>query len=150
MSSRTIKGDALFPLGQEQTWDLVFGDKMQRLVELSDAIAAVENYEMRADGTPRYVMVTRVGLATIRSTSDYTTYEKPRSTVNSVLDSPFGGRYEIDFAPEGPNTRVSYRWHVEPTTTVARLLLPVIAPLMARSLRVDLRTVASRAADARR
>ncbi|MEU1210367.1 SRPBCC family protein [Nocardia sp. NPDC005825] len=145
MSSKTIQGEALFPLGPEQTWDLVFGDEMRRLVELSDSIAAVENYEMRPDGTPRYVMVTRVGPGTIRSTSDYTTYERPCRTINSVLDSPFGGRYEIDFSPEGPNTRVSYRWHIEPTTAVARILLPVVAPLMARSLRVDLETVASRA-----
>lgn len=146
MTTRTIHGEALFPLGQEQTWDLVFGDEMRRLVELSDSIAAVEDYEMRADGTPRYVMVTKVGPGTIRSTSDYTIYERPCRSVNSVLDSPFGGRYEIDFEPEGPDTRVSYRWDIEPTATFARILLPVIAPLLARSLHVDLETVARRAA----
>lgn len=145
-TTRTIQGEALFLLSPEQTWDTVFGDEMKRLVELSDSIAAVENYEMRADGTPRYVMVTKVGPLTIRSTSDYTIYEQPCRTVNSVLDSPFGGRYEIDFQPAGPNTRVSYRWHIEPTAAFARILLPVIAPLMARSLRMDLETVARRAA----
>ncbi|MFE5287281.1 SRPBCC family protein [Nocardia sp. NPDC056611] len=146
MTTRTIHGEALFPLGPEQTWDLVFGDEMKHLVELSDSIAAVEHYEMRADGTPRYVMVTKVGPGAIRSTSDYTVYERPCRSVNAVLDSPFGGRYEIDFHPEGQNTRVAYRWHIEPTATFARILLPVIAPLLARSLRVDLEKVARRAA----
>ena len=63
---------------------------MQRLVELSHSIVVVEDYEMRANGTPRYVMVTRIGPTTMRSNSDYTVFDRPRSTVNSVLDSPFG------------------------------------------------------------
>ena len=44
---------------------------MQRLVELSHSIVVVEDYEMRANGTPRYVMVTRIGPTTMRSNSDY-------------------------------------------------------------------------------
>ena len=146
---RRIEGEALFPLSPEQTWDLVFGNRLQRLVELSDSIVAVENYEMRANGTPRYVMVTRIGPVTIRSTSDYTVYNRPRNTVNAVLDSPFGGVYEMDFQPDGANTRVSYCWSIETTTPFARILLPVLAPLIARSLRADLETVASRVSGTR-
>lgn len=143
--SRIIHSDALFRLGPEQTWDLVFGDRLQRFVEMSPSIVAVEDYEMRADGTPRYTMAFRVGPITIRSISDYAVYDRPHRTVNAVLGGLFGGTYEMVFSPEGPDTRLSYRWRIEPNTPAARVLLPVLAPLLARALRRDLLAIASAA-----
>ncbi|MCK8672260.1 hypothetical protein M1M07_14240 [Rhodococcus sp. HM1] len=142
---RIIHADALFRLGPEQTWDLVFGNRLQRFVELSPSIVAVEDYEMRANGTPRYTIAFRVGPITIRRISDYSVYDRPNRTVNAVLGGPFGGTYETVFGPEGPDTRLSYRWRIEPNTPAARVLLPVLAPLLARALRRDLRAIASAA-----
>ena len=141
---RTLEGDALFPLPPARTWDLLFGDGMRRLVELSDSIAAIENYELRADGTPRYVMVTAVGPARMRTTSDYSIFERPCSTVNSVLDSPLGGVYEMDFRPEGGGTRVSFCSTIMTTHSALRMIPPAIAPLLEFTLGSDLRTVAER------
>ncbi|WP_432937111.1 SRPBCC family protein [Kribbella sp. CA-253562] len=136
--SRTIRAETVIPHDPEHTWELMFANRLQHVVERSRALVAVEDYEMRADGTPRYVMVHRLGPFTTRFTSDYSCYDRPRRTVNTVEDSPFGGTYEITLEPEGMGTRVVHQWRIEGTNWFTRALLPAITPLMARSLQTDL------------
>lgn len=140
--SRTVRAETVIPLDPEQTWELMFANRLQHVVERSKGIVAIEEYQLRADGTPRYVMVHRVGPFTMRSTSDYSRYDRPRRTVNTVEDSPFGGVYEITLDPEATGTRVIHQWRIEGTNWLARAFLPVIAPLMARSLQDDLDALA--------
>jgi len=136
--SRIVRAETVIPLDREHTWDLMFANRLQHTVERSKALVAIEEYELRADGTPRYVMVHRVGPFRTRFTSDYSCYDRPRRTVNTVEDSPFGGTYEITLEPDGMGTRVVHQWRIEGANWFARVLLPVIAPLMARSLQADL------------
>ena len=68
---RIVEASAVVPMGAEETWELLEGDEMRRVVELSDSIVAIEDYEVRADGTPRYDYVGKMGPARIRFTADY-------------------------------------------------------------------------------
>lgn len=133
-------------MGQEETWDLLEGDQMRRAVELSDAIVAIEGYRMRPDGTPRYVHVGRMGPGRVRFTADYSVFERPRRTVATILDSPFGGTYRVDYEAAPGGTRVRHHWDVKPKNPLFSLLLPVAGPLIGRSLRRDLKTIAERSA----
>lgn len=133
-----VEGSAVMPLGQDDTWDVFFGDQMRRLVELHPTVAAVEDYQMRPDGTPRYTMVAKFGPFRMRVTSDYSVYEPPRRTVNRVLESPLGGTAYFTFEPVEEGTRVHQRWEIEPQTSLVGLLLPVMRPLLAWSLQRDL------------
>ena len=56
---RVVEASAVVPLSPEETWDLFFGDQLRGLVEAVDNVVAVENYQMRANGTPCYEMVRR-------------------------------------------------------------------------------------------
>ena len=143
---RRIEASAVVPMGQEETWDLLEGDRMRRVVELSDAIVAIEDYHMRPDGTPRYVHVGKMGPGKVRFTADYSVFERPRRIEAAILDSPFGGAYRVDYEAVPGGTRVRHRWDVEPKNAFFGLLLPVAGPLMERSLRRDLKTIAERAA----
>lgn len=143
--SRTVHAEMVFPFDPDQTWDLFFADQGQRLVNLSKQVAAVRDYHIRADGTPRYSMVLRTGPLTVQGTSDYTVFDRPWRTVNAVLSKPFGGVYEMRFEPVVSGTCVRTRWTVEATTRLGGLMLPVVAPLLARALRADLATIAHRA-----
>lgn len=136
--TRILRAETVVPLDPERAWDLIFANRLQWVVDRSRAVVAIEEYEVRTDGTPRYVMVRRMGPFTTRFTSDYSCYDRPRRTVNSIEDSPFGGTYEITLEPEGTATRVVHQWKIEGRNWIARVLLPVIAPLMARSLQADL------------
>ena len=97
---RVIEGSAVMPLSQDETWHLFFGDQMRQLVELHPTVAAVEDYQMRPEGTPRYTMVAKFGPFPMRVTSDYSVYEPPHRTVNRVLNSPLGGTAYFTFEPE--------------------------------------------------
>ena len=141
---RAIEVSALVPLGLEPTWHLFFGDQLRTYVSLSDATIAVEGYELRPDGTPRYRMVQKTGTFT----SDYSIFDAPRRTVNQVLDSPFGGVYQITHEPSGGGTRVTHRWEITARKPFLRLLLPLLRPVLARSIRTDLELVARRAISA--
>lgn len=143
---QVIEASTVMPLDQEETWDFFFSDKGRRLVALSDMVVAIENYQMRADGTPGYTMAYKAGPITVRATSDYFVYEPPNRTVNRILDSPFGGTFYIDHESVSGGTRVNWRWEVEPQTSLAGLSLPVTRPLLARSLQRDLDTLAKAAA----
>ena len=118
---------------------------MRRVVEPSDAIVATEDSRMRPDGTPRYVHVGRMGPGKVRFTADYSVFERPRRIEATILDSPFGGAYRVDYEEVPSGTRVTHRWEVEPQNGFVGLLLPVVRPLIERSLRRDLETIARRA-----
>ncbi|CAA9437573.1 MAG: hypothetical protein AVDCRST_MAG03-3723 [uncultured Rubrobacteraceae bacterium] len=142
---RRIEASAVVPMGQEETWDLLEGDQMRRAVELSDAIVAIEDYHMRPDGTPRYIHVGKMGPGKIRFTADYSVFERPQRIEATILDSPFGGAYRVDYEEIPDGTRVTHRWDVEPQNAFFGLLLPAVRPLIERSLRRDLETIARRA-----
>ena len=97
---------------------------------------------MRPDGTPRYTMANRVGPATVRHTADFTVYERPHRSVNRVLDSPFGGTLYGTYESVSGGTQVKWRWEVEPQNPLVGLLLPLMRPLLARSMQHDLEALA--------
>jgi hypothetical protein len=100
IAMRVAEASAVAPLSPEETWDLLVGDQVRRLVEMPGiSVVAVELYQMRPDCTPRYVMANKSGPATIRHTADFTVYERPRRAVNHVLDGPFGGTFYGTYEP---------------------------------------------------
>jgi hypothetical protein len=104
---RVAEASAVVPLSPEETWDLLLGDQVQRLVEMPEmSVVAVEGYQMRPDGMPRYTMANKVGPTAIRHTADFTVYERPHRSVNRVLDSPFGGTLYGTYEPVAEGTRV--------------------------------------------
>ena len=141
-----VEASTVVPLSPEETWDFLFGDQMQRAVELFGIAVAIEDYQMRPDGTPRYTMVSKVGPFTMRGISDYFVYERPHRTANRILDSPLGGTFYVTFEPVPEGTRTSLRWEIEPQNTLVGILLPVLRPLLARQLQRDLDTWAKAAA----
>ena len=145
---RVVEASAVVPLSPEETWDFFFGDQLRGLVEAVDNVVAVENYQMRADGTPRYQMVRKVGPLTMRSTSDYSVYERPYRSVSRALGGPFGGTFYTEHEPlaGGEATRLSFRMEVEPQNLLARVMLPVVVPMFRRQLQQDADDVARAAA----
>lgn len=75
----------------------------------------------------------------------YTVFGRPGGPSIAVLSEPFGGVYEMRFEPVVLGTRVRIEWTVEATTRPGELMLPMVAPLLARALRADLVTIARRA-----
>ena len=140
-----VEASTVIPLGPEDTWDLLFGDQMRRAVELFSIAVAIEDYQMRPDGTPRYIMVSKVGPFTMRGISDYSVYERPHRTANRILDSPLGGTFYVTFEPVPEGTRTSLRWEVEPQNALVGILLPMLRPFLARQLQRDLDTFAKAA-----
>jgi hypothetical protein len=141
---RVAEASAVVPLSPEETWDVLIGDQMQRLVEMPEiSVVAVEDYEVRPDGTARYVVANRAGPSTIWHTADFTVYERPHRSVNHVLESPFGGIFYGTYDPAtAGGTRVSWRWEIEPQNRLAAVLLPMMRPLFARSMQQDLDALA--------
>ena len=135
---RGVEASTRFPIGQEESWDFIFGDQGRRVAELSALVAAVEGYQIRPDGTPCYTMVLKMGPLTMRSVSDYVVFDRPRRSVNKVLGSPLGGEFTMSFEPVGSGTTVVQRWDVRPHGALMRLMLPVIRPILRRSLQRDL------------
>lgn len=136
--SQSVEASVVVPLSPEETWDFLTGDQMRRAVELFSIAVAIENYQMRPDGTPRYTMVSKVGPFTMRGISDYFIYERPHRTANRILDNPLGGTFYVTFEPVPEGTRTSLRWEIEPQNPLVGILLPVLRPLLARQLQRDL------------
>jgi hypothetical protein len=142
---RVVEASAVVPLSPEEAWDLLIGDQMHRLVEMPEvSVVAVKDFQVRPDGTARYVVANKAGPSKTWHTADFTVYERPRRSVNRVLDSPFGGMFFGNYESVGEGTRVRWYWEVEPQNTLARLLLPLIHPLLARSMQQDLDALAKR------
>ena len=87
---QVAEASVVVPLSPEETWDLLFGNPQQEVVELFADIVAVEDYQIRADGTPRYRMIRKAGPFTMSFISDYSVFERPHRTVSRALDSPIG------------------------------------------------------------
>jgi hypothetical protein len=49
---KVVEASTVIPLSPEEVWDFAFGDQLQRFVEAVDNIISVEDFQMRADGTP--------------------------------------------------------------------------------------------------
>jgi hypothetical protein len=140
---RVVEASAVVPLSPEEAWDLLIGDQMHRLVEMPEiSVVALEDFQIRPDGTARYVVPNKAGPSKTWHTADFTVYERPHRSVNRILDSPFGGMFYGTYQPVGEGTRVHWRWEVEAQNKLARLLLPVMHPLLARSIQQDLDALA--------
>jgi hypothetical protein len=140
---RVVEASAAMQLSPEEAWDLLIGDQMHRLVEMPEiSVVAVKDFQARPDGTARYTVANKAGPSKTWHTADFTVYERPRRSVNRVLDSPFGGMFYGTYEPVGDGTRVHWRWEIEPQNTLAGLLLPVMHPLLARSMQQDLDALA--------
>lgn len=143
---RVAEASAVVPLSPEEAWDLLLGDQMHQLVEMPEiSVVAVEDYQVRPDGTARYVMANKAGPFPIWHTADFTDFKRPHRSVNRVLDSPFGGTFYGTYEPTATGeTRVSWRWEVEPQNPLAAVLLPMIRPLLAGSMQHDLDALANK------
>lgn len=140
---RVVEASAVVPLHPEEAWDLLIGEQMHRLVEMPEiSVVAVEDFQIRPDGTARYVVANKAGLSKTWHTADFTVYERPHRSVNRVLDSPFGGMFYGTYEPVGDGTRVHWLWEVEAQTKLTGLLLPLIHPLLARAMQQDLDALA--------
>jgi hypothetical protein len=106
---QVVEASVVMPGGPEQTWDLLFGDELRRVVELSRMVVAVQHHRMRSDGTPHCTMVTGVGPFPMKRTSDYVVHDRLHRTVDRVLDSPFGGTFHMGFDALPGGTRVTER-----------------------------------------
>ena len=59
---RVVEASAVVPLSPEEAWDLLIGDQMHRLVEMPEiSVVAVEDFQVRPDGTARYVVANKAG-----------------------------------------------------------------------------------------
>ena len=142
---RVVEASAVVPLSPEEAWDLLIGDQMDRLVEMPEiSVVALEDFQVRSDGTARYVVANKAGPSTIRHTAEFTVYDRPHRSVNRVLDSPYGGTFYGTYEPAGGGTRVHWRWEVEAQNTLTGVLLPLVHPLLARSMQQDLDALAKR------
>jgi uncharacterized protein YndB with AHSA1/START domain len=143
---RPVEASVVVPFSPEKTWDFLFEDPW-RVIGLIDNIVAVEDYEMRADGTPRYRMVRKFGhFPPMSFVSDYHVFERPRRHVNRILESPLGGNFSGTYEPTAGGTRVTWRWDIESRSFLIRALWPLMRPLLTRSLQQDLNTYAKAAA----
>ncbi len=146
---RSVQASAVVPLTPEKTWDFFWEDPLRTATYFASSVT-LEDYEVRADGTPRYRMVQRIGpLPPISWVSDFQVFDRPRQHVNRILQFPLGGEFHGTFEPTAEGTRVTWRWDIEPHNLLIRLLLPValLRPVLARSLQRDLNAWTKAAAD---
>jgi hypothetical protein len=128
---------AVFPVPPEEAWDFIFADGGRRALAASKLITAIDDYQMRSDGTPRYSMTMTIGQISIRGTSDYSVFDRPHKTVNRIYDNPVGGIFVVELMPVPQGTRVSERWEVH-TNSVMRGAFRVLRPLVSGLLQRDL------------
>ncbi len=108
----------------------------------------LQDYEVRADGTPRYRMVQKIGpLPPMSWVSEYEVFDRPRRHVNQTLESPLGGKFYGTSEPTAEGTRVTWRRDIEPQSLLIRSLLPMLRPVLAWSLQRDLNAWTKAAAD---
>ncbi len=136
---RSVDVSAVFPLSPEETWDFLFGDRLRHIMQFSPTVAAVEDYQMRPDGTPLYTMVNKFGPLHKRSTSDYFIYERPVRSANRVLGLPVGGAFHMTFEPVPEGTRVNGHWQVQAQNRLAGALTRAMHPLLTWYLQRELR-----------
>lgn len=127
-------------------WDFMWADggpprflaEMHELGYWRD-VTSVEDYEIRPDGTPRYRMARTSGpLPAMSMTSDYVVFERPRRTVNRVVDTPLRGDFVATYEPTEAGTKVTWRWDVSAKNPVLSALVRALRPYLARSLQANL------------
>ncbi len=144
---RSVEASAVVPLSPEKTWDFFWEDPLQTATYLASSVT-LQDYEVRADGTPRYRMVQKIGpLPPMSWVSEYEVFDRPRRHVNQTLESPLGGKFYGTFEPTAEGTRVTWRWDIEPQNLLIRSLLPMLRPVLAWSLQRDLNAWTKAAAD---
>ncbi len=144
---RSVEASAVVPLSPEETWDFFWEDPARTAEYLASSVT-LEDYEVRADGTPRYRMVQRIGpFPPMSWVSEYEVFDRPRRHVNRTLESPLSGTFHGTFEPTAEGTRVTWRWDIEPQNLLIRSLLPVLRPVLAWSLQRDLNAWTKAAAD---
>jgi carbon monoxide dehydrogenase subunit G len=141
---QVVEASVVVPLSLEETWDFIFDDP-RRAAQLLPDVVAVEDFQMRDDGTPRYRMARKAGPFTMSFVSDYFVFERPYRTVSRALESPVGGNFYTTHEPTAEGTRVRWRWEIEAQGTLVGLLLPVMRPLVGLSLQRDLDALAKAA-----
>ncbi len=135
---RSVEASAVVPLSPEETWDF-FWDDPRRVARYFASSVVLEDYQIRADGTPHYRMVQRLGpLPPISWVGDYEVFDRPRLHVNRTLESPLGGPFYGTFEPTPEGTRVTWRWEIEPQNLLVRLLLTLLRPVLEWSLQRDM------------
>jgi hypothetical protein len=143
---RPVEVSVEVPLPPDDVWDFMWGDggPPRFLADMHDLgywrdVTSVEEYEMRADGTPRYRMTRKFGpLPPVSMATEYDVFERPRRAVNHALNTPLRGDFTATNEPTGRGTRIIWRWEVESANPVMRRLLPVLRPFLARSLQRNL------------
>jgi hypothetical protein len=114
-------------------------------------VTAVEDYEIRADRTPRYRMKRKFGpFPPVSMISEYDVFEPPRRTVNHTLNTPLRGDFVATYEPTAQGTRITWRWEVGSANRVISLLLQVLRPFLVRSLQRNLDDYARGATQKRR
>lgn len=113
-------------------------------------VTAVEDFEMRPDGTPRYRMSRKLGpLPPVTMTSEYDVFEPPRRAVNHVVDTPLHGDFVATYEPALRGTRVTWSWDVGAANPLLNVVLRALRPLLVRSLQKDLDQYAEAASQPR-
>lgn len=144
---RSVEVPVVVPRTPEETWDFFWEDPRE-VAKYSATSVTLEDYEMRADGTPRYRMVQRLGpLPPISWVSEYELFDRPRRHVNRTLETPLGGKLRGTYESTANGTRVTWRWDTSPQNPLIRLLLPVLRPVFTWSLQRDLHAWTKAAVD---
>jgi hypothetical protein len=146
------------PLSPGDVWDFMWGEggPPRFLADMHDLgywreVTKVEDYEVRADGMPRYRMTRKFGLLPpVGMATEYDEFERPRRAVNHALNTPLRGDFIATYEPTGRGTKVTWRWEVASTNPVINRLLPALRPFLVRSLQRNLDEYAQAATQTRR
>ena len=143
---RPVQVSTEIALPPGDVWDFMWGHggpprflaDMHRLGYWRD-VTAVEEFEMRADGTPRYRMSRKFGpFPPVSMTSVYDLFERPSRAVNHVADTPLRGDFVATYEPTRDGTRITWRWEVGAANPVLNALLRLLRPYLVRSLQENL------------
>ncbi len=143
---RPVEVSTEVPMRPDEVWDFMWGDggpprflaDMHALGYWRD-VTSVEEYEMRADGTPRYRMTRKFGpLPPVSMATEYDVFERPRRAVNHAVNTPLRGDFIATYEPTAQGTRITWRWEVGAANPVIDVLLRVLRPYLVRSLQRNL------------
>ena len=143
---RPIEVSTKVRLPPGDVWDFMWGDggpprflaDMHALGYWRDVTKA-EDYEVGADGMPRYRMTRTFGrLPPVSMATEYTEFERPRRAVNHALNTPLRGDFIATYEPTGEGTTITWRWEVASPNPVINRLVPVLRPFLVRSLQRNL------------
>lgn len=154
---RPVEVSTEVPLSPAQAWDFLwadggpprFLDDMHRLGYWRD-VTALEDYEIRPDGTPQYRMSRKFGpLPAVSMRTEYSQFDRPNRAVNHALDTPLRGDFIASYEPTPAGTRMTWRWEVKSENPVLNAALRPLRPFLVRSLQRNLNEYGKAAARAR-